>query len=61
MLKNVFKSLIGFIQVKHFKVQAGKNVYIGQKCAIKGKKNIFLEDSVVVRPYTQIWSGGGDD
>ena len=58
MLKNVFKSLIGFIQVKHFKVQAGKNVYIGQKCAIKGKKKIFLEDSVVVRPYTQIWSGG---
>lgn len=61
MLKNVLKSLIGFIQVKRFKVQAGKNVYIGQKCAIKGKKNIILEDSVVVRPYTQIWSGGGDD
>lgn len=59
MLKNELKYLIGFIQVKRFKVQAGKNVYIGQKCAIKGKKNIILEDSVVVRPYTQIWSGGG--
>lgn len=59
MLKNVLKSLIGFIQVKRFKVQAGKNVYIGQKCAIKGGKNIILEDSAIIRPYTQIWSGGG--
>lgn len=59
MLKNVLKSLIGFIQVKRFQVQAGKNVYIGQKCSLKGGKNIFLEDSAVVRPYTQIWSGGG--
>lgn len=59
MLKNVLKSLIGFIQVKRFKVQDGKNVYIGQKCAIKGGKNIILEDSAIIRPYTQIWSGGG--
>lgn len=59
MLKNVLKSLIGFIQVKRFKVKAGKSVYIGQKCSLKGRKNIILEDSAVVRPYTQIWSGGG--
>lgn len=59
MLKNVLKSLIGFIQVKRFQVQAGKNVYIGQKCSIKGKKNIIFEDSAVIRPYTQIWSEGG--
>ena len=59
MLKNVFKSLIGFIQIKRFQVQAGKNIYIGKKCAIKGGKNIILEDSAVIRPYTQIWSGGG--
>lgn len=58
MLKNVVKSLIGFIQVNHFQVQAGKNVYIGQKCALKGGKYIILEDSEVVRPYTQIWPGG---
>lgn len=43
MLKNVLKSLIGFIQVKRFQVQAGKNVYIGQKCSIKGKKISFLK------------------
>lgn len=59
MLKNVLKSLIGFIQVKRFQVQAGKNIYIGKKCTLKGGKNIILEDSAVVRPYTQIWSGGG--
>lgn len=59
MLKNVLKSLIGFIQVKRFQVQAGKNIYIGKKCGIKGGKNISLEDSAVVRPYTKIWSGGG--
>lgn len=59
MLKNVLKSLIGFIQVKRFQVQAGKNIYIGKKCTLKGGKNIILEDSTVVRPYTQIWSGGG--
>ena len=59
MLKNVLKTLIGFIQVKRFQVQAGKNIYIGKKCTLKGGKNIILEDSAVVRPYTQIWSGGG--
>lgn len=58
-VKNVLKSLIGFIQVKPFEVQGGKNVYIGQKCAVKGGKNIILEDSLVLRHYTQIWSGEG--
>lgn len=51
--------MIGFIQIKRFQVQAGKNIYIGKKCAIKGGKNIILEDSAVIRPYTQIWSGEG--
>lgn len=58
MLKNVLKSLIGFIQVKRFKVQAGKNVYIGQKCALKGGKNIILEDSAVVRTSLKFGLGG---
>lgn len=35
------------------------NVYIGKHCSLKGKRHITLEDSVTVRPYTQIWSGGG--
>ena len=59
MLKAAVKSFIGKIQAKRFQVQAGKNVYIGKNCALKGKSNIVLEDGVTVRPYTQIWSGGG--
>lgn len=58
MIKAAVKSFIGKIQAKRFQVQAGKNVYIGKHCALKGKSNIVLEDSVTVRPYTQIWSGG---
>lgn len=59
MLKEAVKSFIGKIQAKRFQVQAGKNVYIGKNCALKGKSNIVLEDGVTVRPYAQIWSGGG--
>lgn len=59
MVKVAVKSFIGKIRAKRFQVQAGKNVYIGNHCALKGKSNIVLEDSVTVRPYTQIWSGGG--
>jgi len=59
MLKAAVKSFIGKIQAKRFQVQAGKNVYIGKHCALKGKSNIVLEDGVTVRPYAQIWSGGG--
>lgn len=58
MIKAAVKSFIGKIQAKRFQVQAGKNVYIGKHCALKGKSNIVLEDDVTVRPYTQIWSGG---
>ena len=58
MIKMAVKSLLGKIQAKRFQVQAGKNVYIGKNCALKGKSNIALEDGVTVRPYAQIWSGG---
>lgn len=33
--------------------------FIGKHCALKGKSNIVLDDGVTVRPYAQIWSGGG--
>ena len=59
MIKMTIKSFIGKIQAKRFQVQAGKNVYIGKHCNLKGKHHITLEDSVTVRPYAQIWSGGG--
>lgn len=58
MIKAAVKSFIGKIQAKRFRVQAGKNIYIGKCCDLKGKNNIILEDGVTVRPYAQIWSGG---
>lgn len=57
-IKVFVKALIGTVRVKCFQVQAGKDVYIGKHSALKGKQNIVLEDSVTVRPYAQIWSGG---
>lgn len=42
-----------------FRCRQEKNVYIGKHCALKGKSNIVLDDGVTVRPYAQIWSGGG--
>ena len=59
MVKAAVKSFIGKVQAKRFQVKEKKNVYIGKHCALKGKSNIVLEDGVTVRPYTQIWSGGG--
>ena len=59
MIKTAVKSLLGKIQAKRFQVQAGKNVYIGKHCSLKGKHHITLEDCVTVRPYAQIWLGGG--
>lgn len=54
MIKAAVKSFIGKIQAKRFHVQAGKNVYIGKHCDLKGKSNIVLEDGATVRPYAQI-------
>lgn len=58
-LKNTVKESLGLIRAKIFGVTAGQSVYIGKHCSLKGKRHITLEDSVTVRPYTQIWSGGG--
>ena len=57
-LKGTIKECLGLIRAKIFGVTAGQNVYIGKHCSLKGKRHITLEDSVTVRPYTQIWSGG---
>ena len=57
-LKDTVKESLGLIRAKIFGVTAGQNVYIGKHCSLKGKHHITLEDSVTVRPYTQIWSGG---
>lgn len=58
-VKGKVKGIFGWLQAKRFGVAAGQGVYIGKHCALKGKHNITLEDSVTVRPYAQIWSGGG--
>ena len=58
MIKSIVKTLFGKIQVKRFQINAGMNVYIGKHCALQGKHNIVLEDTVTIRPYVQIWSKG---
>lgn len=57
-LKGKTKEILGLMRVKIFGVTAGQSVYIGKHCSLKGKHHITLADSVTVRPYTQIWSGG---
>lgn len=58
-IKVFIKTLVGKFRARRFQIQAGKGIYIGKHCALKGKQNIGLEDYVIVRPYAQIWSGGG--
>lgn len=58
MIKSFVKILVGAIRIKLFHVKAGKHVYIGKHCSLKGNQHIILENSVTIRPYVQIWSGG---
>lgn len=61
MIKSFVKILVGAIRIKFFHVKAGKRVYIGEHCNLKGNQHITLENSVTIRPYAQIWSGGSKD
>lgn len=58
-VKDKVKGIFGWLRAKRFCVTAGKSVYIGKSCSLKGKKNITLGSSVTIRPFAQIWSGGG--
>lgn len=58
-LKGNVKQILGMIRVKMFNVDAQRGVYIGKHCNLKGRSKIKLEKFVTIRPYTQIWSGGG--
>lgn len=58
MIKSKVKFLLGAVKAKGFGIRAGKNVYIGKQCDIKGKRHIILEEFVTVRPYVQIWTEG---
>ncbi|MEY8532235.1 acyltransferase [Blautia pseudococcoides] len=57
-IKDSVKVTLGRIRVRIFGVSAGSGVYIGKHCSLKGKQRITLDDSVIIRPYVQIWSGG---
>lgn len=57
--KTKIKECLGLIRAKKFNINFAQGVYIGKQCRLIGKKNITLEDNVIIRPYTQIWSGGG--
>ena len=41
MIKSKVKSLMGAVKAKGFGICAGKNVYIGKHCDIKGKNHIM--------------------
>lgn len=58
VLKGYIKEILGKIRAKMFYVDAKHGVYIGKHCNLKGRSNIKLEEFVIIRPYTQIWSGG---
>ena len=58
-IKNVIKKTLGKLRIMRAGIVAGKNIYIGKACSLIGKRKILLQDSVVVRPNVQIWSGGG--
>lgn len=58
-LKGKAKEILGLMRAKIFGITAGQSVYIGKHCGLKGKHHITLENCVTVRPYAQIWSGGG--
>ena len=58
MIKTIVKTVVGAFRAKFFHIRIGKYVYIGKHCSLKGKNNIFLEDFVTVRPFTQIWASG---
>lgn len=59
MIKQIIKTLLGKLRAIRFHITYGKGVYIGKHCSFKGHENIVLEDAVTIRPYAQIWSGGG--
>jgi acetyltransferase-like isoleucine patch superfamily enzyme len=53
------KHFVGKIRTIIFGIKSQNAVYIGKKCSMKGGKNIHLGNDVTVRPYAQIWCGGG--
>lgn len=56
IIKDVVKCMLGRIRVIRFHLNAGKHIYIGHGCSIKGF--LMLASYVVIRPYVQIWCRG---
>ena len=55
LLKDKVKEMLGMIRAKIFCINAGKGIYIGKHCSIKGKHQINLDEFVILRPYVQVW------
>lgn len=60
-VKDKIKGIFGWLQVRRFGVVAGQGVYIGLHCALKGKNNITLEDSVTSTPLCPNLVGGDSE
>ncbi len=58
-VKKTIKQILGSLRTRLAGVSAGKGIYIGKNCSLKGKKNIILQDAVVLRPNVQIWTEEG--
>ena len=58
-VKKTIKQILGSLRTRLAGVSAGKGIYIGKNCSLKGKKNIILQDAVVLRPNVQIWAEEG--
>lgn len=58
-VKKTIKQILGWLRIRLAGINAGKGIYIGKNCSLKGKKNIVLQDAVVIRPSVQIWSEEG--
>lgn len=56
MMKDVVKYVLGRIRIMRFHLKAGKHIYIGHGCSIRGR--LTISSHVVIRPCVQIWCGG---
>ena len=58
-IKDKVKEALGKLRIYLSGIDAGKGIYIGKDCSLKGKQKIIFQDFVIIRPHVQIWSGEG--
>lgn len=59
MIKKLIKYIFSWFRIWLADIDTGRGIYIGKNCSLKGKKNIILQDAVVIRPNVQIWANQG--